>query len=110
MSEAPREGQEAPKNRQIKLVKKIVPYEESSPETEPLFANYVKVAQAAGIYYIDLGVVALDDILKPSDQATFMVLSRVVMRQYTLTQLRDLIVGILNSNSGEHIDVAPIIS
>jgi hypothetical protein len=77
--------------REVRLKKQIVPFEESSPVQEPLFINYVQVAQAGGSAYIDVGVIPLDDILQPSSEATFLVLTRLVMSMETLTGLQDQI-------------------
>ena len=82
----------------IKLRKQIVPFEESSPAEEPLFINYVQVAQAGGSFYLDVGVIPLDEILSPSDEATFLVLNRLVMSKETMSgmanQIQDLLSGV----------------
>ena len=52
MAEATRQGEIAP---QVKLVKRIVPCEDSSPAEEPLFINYAQLAHAGGCAYIDVG-------------------------------------------------------
>jgi hypothetical protein len=41
----------------IKVNKKIVPFEEGSPDEEPLFVNCLQVAHAGGVAYIDVGVI-----------------------------------------------------
>jgi hypothetical protein len=47
----------------IRVSKKIVPFEEGSPDEEPLFVNCLQVAHAGGVAYIDVGVLPLDEIL-----------------------------------------------
>lgn len=92
----------ATQKREVRLKKQIVPFEESSPAQEPLFINYAQVAQAGGSVYIDVGVVPLDEILQSSSEATFMVLSRLVMSLETLNGLKDQISAILpKSENGE---------
>jgi hypothetical protein len=85
----------ATEQREVRLKKQIVPFEESSPAQEPLFINYAQVAQAGGSIYIDVGVVPLDEILQSSPEATFMVLSRLVMSQETLAGLGSQISALL---------------
>jgi hypothetical protein len=94
MAEATRQGQIAP---QVKLVKRIVPFEDSSPAEEPLFINYAQVAHAGGCAYIDVGVIPLDDILAKGAEATFLVLNRLVMSKETLAGLRDQITALLSN-------------
>jgi hypothetical protein len=87
---------EAANRPKTKLTKRIVPFDESTPAEEPLFINYVQVAHAGGSAYIDVGVIALDDILSPSDEATFLVLSRIVMSKQTLSALGQQITALLS--------------
>jgi len=75
--------------------KRIVPFDEGDPAQEPLFINYAQVAEAGGSVYIDVGVVPLDDILQQSPEATFSVLTRLVMSPETLTALNDQIALLL---------------
>ena len=80
----------------IKVIKKIVPFEEGSPDEEPLFVNCLQVAHAGGVAYIDVGVIPLDEILlQPQTSATFFVLTRLVMSVETLIGLRDQINQVL---------------
>jgi hypothetical protein len=83
--------------REVHLKKRIVSFEEATPEQEPLFINYAQVAQAGGSVYIDVGVIPLDEILQSSPEATFLVLTRLVMSLETLTGLRDQISSILQA-------------
>ena len=91
------------KQGKITLHKKVVPFEDSGPEQEPLFINYVQVAHAGGIAYIDVGVIPLDEILSQSGDATFLVLNRLVMSKETMTGLRDQITQLLESGD-RHVD------
>ena len=80
----------------VKVVKKIVPFEQGSPDEEPLFVNCLQVAHGGGVAYIDVGVIPLDEILQqPQTSATFLVLTRLVMGMETLVGLRDQINQVL---------------
>jgi hypothetical protein len=97
---------EAPvnENREVRLKKVIVPFEESSPAQEPLFVNYAQVAQAGGSAYIDVGVIPLDELVQDSPEVTFLVLTRLVMSLETLTGLRDQISLLLeNKPDGQKV-------
>lgn len=76
--------------------KQIVPFEEGNPAEEPLFVNYAQAAYAGGSAYIDVGVVALDDILSASKDSTFFVLTRLVMSKETLIALSEQINALLS--------------
>lgn len=90
----------------IKLTKRIVPYEESTPAEEPLFINYAQVSHAGGSAYIDVGVIALDDIMSVSDEATFLVLNRLVMSKETLSALGQQIAALLShANEDRQVDI-----
>lgn len=78
-----------------RVVKKIVPFEEGSPDEEPLFVNCLQVAHAGGVAYIDVGVIPLDEILLQQQTSTFLVLTRLVMSTETLVGLRDQINQVL---------------
>jgi len=91
----------APGKFGVRVKKQIVAFEEGNPAQEPLFINYADVAQAGGSAYIDVGVIPLEEILGSSPEATFMVLTRLVMSLETLTGLRDLI-SLLLRNDPEH--------
>jgi hypothetical protein len=92
----------------IKLRKQIVPFEDSSPAEEPLFINYAQVARAGGSAYIDVGVIPLDEILDPSsDEATFLVLNRLVMSMETMAALKDQIDKLLSGGGDRKVDVVP---
>jgi hypothetical protein len=81
----------------IKVNKKIVPFEDGSPDEEPLFVNCLQVVHAGGVAYIDVGVIPLDEILsQPQTSATFLVLTRLVMSMDTLVGLRDQINQVLD--------------
>jgi hypothetical protein len=82
----------------VPLKKLIVPFDEGDPAQEPLFINYTQVAQAGGSVYIDVGVVPLDDILQRSSEATFSVLTRLVMSPETLAGLNDQIASLLQES------------
>jgi hypothetical protein len=76
----------------LRLNKKIIPFEEGSPDEEPLFVNCFQVAKGGGVAYIDVGVIPLDELLsQPQVSATFLVLTRLVMSMEALTNLRDQI-------------------
>jgi hypothetical protein len=95
---------ETPSRPKMTLHKRIVSFEESTPAEEPLFINYVQVAHAGGCSYIDVGVIPLDEILSQSDEATFLVLSRLVMSRETMVGLRDQITRLLEG-ADRHVDL-----
>jgi len=65
---------------EVRVNKRIVPFEEGSPDQEPLFVNCAQVAFAGGVAYIDVGVIPLDEIvLQPQTVTTFLVLTRLVI-------------------------------
>ena len=97
----------APGKYGVRLKKQIVSFEEGNPAQEPLFINYADVAHAGGSAYIDVGVIPLDEILARSPEATFMVLTRLVMSLETLTGLRDQISLLLqNKPDDEAVDAS----
>ena len=88
----------------ITLSKKIVPFEESSPDSEPMFINYVQPSHAGGVAYLDVGIIPLDQILEHSIDATFLVLSRLVMSRETMIAMRDQITQLFES-ADAHVDI-----
>jgi hypothetical protein len=82
--------------------KQIVPFEEGDPAQEPMFVNYAQVAYAGGSAYIDVGLIALDDILSASKDATFLVLTRLVMSKETLIALGQQITALLSHEQVSH--------
>ena len=82
------------------LKKKIIPFEEGDPQTEPLFINYVHGAFVGGSGYLDVGVIPLEafDPPIPDDNnviAEFAVLTRLVMSKETMILMRDQINEVL---------------
>ena len=109
MSEEAVQGEaRTPGPSRMTLRKKIVPFEQGGPDEEPLFINYVQVAHAGGSAYIDVGVIPLDEILSQSSEATFLVLSRLVMSRETMMGLRDQITQLLASQD-RNVDLAQTI-
>jgi hypothetical protein len=94
------------KRSEIALHKKFLPFEDSGPEIEPTFINYVQVAHAAGTAYLDVGVIPLDDIVGQSEEPTFWVLARLVMSKETMIALRDQITQLFEEADG-HADHTP---
>src|SRR5437016_5614605 len=82
--------------------KQIVPFEQGDPAQEPLFINYAQVAYAGGSAYIDVGMIALDDILSSSKDATFMVLTRLVMSKETFAAIGQEITELLSHEQVSH--------
>ena len=90
----------------MKLRKQIVSFEDSGPAEEPLFINYAQVARAGGSAYIDVGVVPLDELLDASsNEATFLVLNRLVMSIETMAALADQINKLLSGAGDRKVDV-----
>src|ERR1700677_3231815 len=81
------------------LKKRIIPYEQSDPQTEPLFINYVHGAFVGGSGYLDVGVIPLEAFESPDANkdgiAEFAVLTRLVMSKSTLILIRDQINDLL---------------
>jgi hypothetical protein len=93
-------NEEPTKNVPLRPVKKeIVEFEAADPEEEPLFINHTMVSHAVGSTYIDVGIIPLDDILSKAPEVRFKVLTRLVMALPTLTQLRDQLNQILETQS-----------
>ena len=97
MTENDSGNREAPK---VALQKKIVPFDHSEPDTEPLFINYVQASYAAGSAYLDVGVIPLDEIIEPKEVYTFHVLTRLVMSKETLIAVKDQILELLERTDG----------
>jgi hypothetical protein len=93
------EGPEARPWSKVKLHKQVVPFEEGNPAQEPLFINYAQVVKAGGSAYIDVGIISLDEILSASDEATFLVLTRLVMSDETLRAIGQQITELLNAEA-----------
>ena len=81
----------------VGLKKRIVPYEESTPDTEPLFVNYIHGAFIGGSAYLDVGVIPLESFESQTGEtiADFAVLTRLVMSKETLLFMRDQIQDLL---------------
>lgn len=94
--EGQREATPAP---QVTLSKKIVSFEESTPVEEPLFINYAHVAYAGGSAYIDVGVIPLEELAPGTQEATFLVLTRLVMSKETIIALSQQINALLSHES-----------
>jgi hypothetical protein len=81
------------------LKKRIVPFEEEGPATEPLFINYAHGAFVGGSAYLDVGVIPLEEFdpsgKNPDGIVEFAVLTRLVMSKATLTAIRDQINALL---------------
>ena len=93
---------EQPQRNITGLRKKIIPFEESGPQTEPLFINYVHGAFVGGSGYLDVGVIPLEEFISPDDHdaglAEFAVLTRLVMSKETMILMRDQINEVLARN------------
>jgi hypothetical protein len=88
------------------LKKRIVPFEEGDPQTEPLFINYVHGAFVGGSGYLDVGVIPLEAFESPEANvngiADFAVLTRLVMSKATLILIRDQINDLLTRTDKNH--------
>jgi hypothetical protein len=95
-----KEGQgEATPASQVNLTKRIVSFEEGNPTEEPLFINYAHVAYAGGSAYIDVGVIPLEELAPETQEATFLVLTRLVMSKETIVALNRQINELLSHES-----------
>jgi len=80
--------------------KRIIPYEQSDPATEPLFINYVHGAFVGRSAYLDVGLIPIDEFERAPDApepitVDFAVLTRLVMSKGTLILIRDQINDLL---------------
>jgi hypothetical protein len=83
----------------VLLKKEIVPFEKETPEEEPLFINHCQLAYHAGIVYIDIGIIPLDEVAFPMADTTtnhpkevrFLVLNRLAMSGFALINLKSQI-------------------
>jgi hypothetical protein len=91
------------------IEKRIVPFDQSEPDTEPLFINFVQASHAAGSAYLDVGIIPLDEILARKDGYTFHVLTRLVMSKETMVAMKDQIIELLEGMAG-HDEIAKVSS
>ena len=81
------------------LKKRIVPFDEAGPATEPLFINHAHGAFVGGSAYLDVGVIPLEAFdpadINPDGIVEFAVLTRLVMSKATLIAIRDQINALL---------------
>jgi len=83
--------------------KRIIPYEQSDPSTEPLFVNFAHSALLGDDCYLDVGIITLESIdpkENPNRVGDFVVLSRLVMSRRTMLSIRDQINSVLASPKG----------
>jgi hypothetical protein len=83
--------------------KRIIPYEDRDPASEPLFVNYVHAAFVGGSAYLDVGVIPIEEFeksTKAENSVEFRVLTRLVMAVGTIRLLRDQIDQLLSRAAG----------
>jgi hypothetical protein len=75
--------------RVFKLRKIILNPDEATPESSPTFVNRFQVSQQGSDVFLDAGIIALDDVLTPSDGegVRFIVLHRLAMSPASLREL-----------------------
>lgn len=77
----------AKKDRVIQVTTKF-PESPDNPVARPLFINNVRVARSESDWYVDVGVVPIDQILdEAAEAADFLVLERMVMSLATIKKL-----------------------
>lgn len=79
--------------KQIKLRKTILARDSQGLKERPLFVNHFQVSRSEGDWYIDAGLIPIDQILSlpTKDEAEFLVLERLAMTLSSIKKLRDQI-------------------
>ena len=84
-----------PKGRQVTLEKRLVEHGTSAPDSAPMFVNHFQVVRHEGDWFIDVGVIPADDVLKQAESVHFLVSQRLAMSLHSVKKLRDLIDEVL---------------
>jgi len=81
----------------LPIKKRIVPFDQGDPDTEPLFINYAHCLFAGGSAYLDVGVIPVESyqLHDTQGEVDFAVLTRLVMSESTLVMIRDQITDLL---------------
>ena len=78
----------SPKTRRVRVRKEIVSHEVGGPESEPLFVNHFQVSFHDDDWYLDAGLLPIDDLLAKTPEVRFLVLQRFAMTAGSLRKLR----------------------
>ncbi len=86
--------------RKTKLVqatvkKEFIAREGGTPEYRPLYVNHFQVSRHEADWFLDVGVLPIDDLLSRQPEIRFAVSQRLAMSLPTMKKLRDQITQVL---------------
>lgn len=85
----------SPRTRRVRVRKELVSHEVGGPESEPLFVNHFQVSFHDDDWYLDAGLLPIDDLLAKKAEVRFLVLQRLAMTARSLRKLREQIDEVL---------------
>ncbi len=80
---------------QAALKKEFIARDGSTPEYHPLYVNHFQVSRHEADWFLDVGVLPIDDILSRQPEVRFAVSQRLAMSLPTMKKLRDQITQVL---------------
>ena len=84
----------------VTLEKTQAAADSNNPEARPLFVNRFQVSRHEADWFVDAGVIPIDEILARQKEVRFIVGQRLVMSLATIKQLRDQITEVLETVEG----------
>ncbi len=90
--------------RKTKLVqatvkKEFIAREGGTPEYRPLYVNHFQVSRHEADWFLDVGVLPIDDLLSRQPEIRFAVSQRLAMSLPTMKKLRDQITEVLEKSA-----------
>ena len=90
--------------RKTKLVqatvkKEFIAREGGTPEYRPLYVNHFQVSRHEADWFLDVGVLPIDDLLSRQPEIRFAVSQRLAMSLPTMKKLRDQITKVLEKSA-----------
>ena len=97
--------------RKTKLVqatvkKEFIARDGGTPENRPLYVNHFQVSRHEADWFLDVGVLPIDDILSRQPEIRFAVSQRLAMSLPTIKKLRDQISEVLKKAAEGAANVA----
>ena len=97
--------------RKTKLVqatvrKEFIAREGGTPEYHPLYVNHFQVSRHEADWFLDVGVLPIDDLLSRQPEIRFAVSQRLAMTLPTMKKLRDQITEVLEKAAEGAANVA----
>jgi hypothetical protein len=87
--------------RRFQVTKELVDHDVAGPDTSPLHVNHFQVSHGEGDWYVDVGTIPIDDMLKKgAESVRFLVTQRLVMSLPSIKKLRDQIADVLGKAEG----------